>query len=542
MSNDYFNASGTFVTGTRARGVDVETEFDAVAAGLDKLPSEAEFKRGKINYGVDSGTADAYVVTLPYIPASLVDGQEVFFKALYANTGAATINVNSLGAKSLKRQTGSVLAANDITANKFVYCRYNATADFFELSSMLGIWAAIDHTHGAGGTVFSVVADVAALGTGGTDGEVKICADDGNSYVWNATGVKWRVRDNNKYATADLPTATVYTITTGTRVYDITTSQDKFWNGSAWAVAWESPMSVSIGGTGATTLTDHGILVGSGAGAVAPLAAATNGQIPIGSAGADPVLATLTGATNQVTVTNAAGSITLSTPQDIHTGASPTFVDVNSSGGALNAVINQSAATTSEVTTARGSLASVDARLDITLNEDGTLKNSIVTLAKLLDGLLTADVAGRSKMADLFVTTEKINNMAGSKLTGNAPASFVTAGGLAAGAVNATEVLADTIVTGAKQTKAITSSTSHALAYNAAWYPPAGFYYFFITYTGSPTVTFYVTINGIARAKTLVIAGSQQGSNGFHMWCDGSNMYFIQTVSGELATVQYITR
>lgn len=54
--------------------------------------------------------------------------------------------------------------------------------------------------------------------------------------------------------------------------------------------------------------------------------ALTNGQLIIGSTGVNPVAATLTqGATNGVTVTNGAGSITLDTAQDIRATASPTF-------------------------------------------------------------------------------------------------------------------------------------------------------------------------------------------------------------------------
>lgn len=49
---------------------------------------------------------------------------------------------------------------------------------------------------------------------------------------------------------------------------------------------------VSQGGTGATTLTTHGLLVGAGTDAVTALGEATNGQIPIGSTGANPVLGT----------------------------------------------------------------------------------------------------------------------------------------------------------------------------------------------------------------------------------------------------------
>ena len=72
-----------------------------------------------------------------------------------------------------------------------------------------------------------------------------------------------------------------------------------------------NPLIVAKGGTGTATLTDHGILLGSGTGAITPLGVASNGQIPIGSAGADPVLAGITGTTDHISVTNGAGSITL---------------------------------------------------------------------------------------------------------------------------------------------------------------------------------------------------------------------------------------
>jgi hypothetical protein len=54
----------------------------------------------------------------------------------------------------------------------------------------------------------------------------------------------------------------------------------------------------------------------------------TNGQIPIGATGAVPQASNLTGTTNQVNVSNGAGSITLSTPQDIATTSTPQFVSL----------------------------------------------------------------------------------------------------------------------------------------------------------------------------------------------------------------------
>lgn len=58
----------------------------------------------------------------------------------------------------------------------------------------------------------------------------------------------------------------------------------------------------------------------------------TNGQLLIGSTGAVPILGTLTGTANQVVVTNSAGGITLSAPQNIGTGSSPTFAGLTLSG------------------------------------------------------------------------------------------------------------------------------------------------------------------------------------------------------------------
>jgi len=76
--------------------------------------------------------------------------------------------------------------------------------------------------------------------------------------------------------------------------------------------AFTVPLPVNMGGTGAETLTDHGVLVGSGIGAITPLGVATNGQLIIGSTGADPVVASLT-AGSGITLTPGAGSLSIAT-------------------------------------------------------------------------------------------------------------------------------------------------------------------------------------------------------------------------------------
>ena len=76
--------------------------------------------------------------------------------------------------------------------------------------------------------------------------------------------------------------------------------------------SWNSqdPVQVALGGTGLATLTAHSLQVGNGTGNMTQLGVATNGQLPIGSTGADPVLATITAGTN-ISVTNGVGSITI---------------------------------------------------------------------------------------------------------------------------------------------------------------------------------------------------------------------------------------
>jgi len=77
--------------------------------------------------------------------------------------------------------------------------------------------------------------------------------------------------------------------------------------------SWGSqiPAEVAKGGTGAASLTDHGVMVGSGTGAVTALAAGTNGQVLISSTGADPVFHTLTSSDSSVTFTAGAGTLSL---------------------------------------------------------------------------------------------------------------------------------------------------------------------------------------------------------------------------------------
>ncbi len=94
--------------------------MDAIDAAL------ADYKRGP-GYAADSGTADAYVVTLSPAAIAYAAGMGIRFKAANANTGACTVNVNGLGAKSIKMDNGTDPPAGMIAADAIVTVVYDGT-------------------------------------------------------------------------------------------------------------------------------------------------------------------------------------------------------------------------------------------------------------------------------------------------------------------------------------------------------------------------------------------------------------------------------
>lgn len=91
------------------------------------------------NYAADAGASDTYAATLSPAPSAYVTGAHYRFKANTSNTGAATINFNSLGAISIVKVAGGIttsLADNDIRAGQWVDLVYDGTN--MQMQSTLG--------------------------------------------------------------------------------------------------------------------------------------------------------------------------------------------------------------------------------------------------------------------------------------------------------------------------------------------------------------------------------------------------------------------
>jgi hypothetical protein len=81
-----------------------------------------------------TGSPNAYVVTYSVAPDALYNGQRFGFITNFANTGSATLNINSIGAKTIKKVvagTKTALSSGDMASGAFVEVAYNQADDSF---------------------------------------------------------------------------------------------------------------------------------------------------------------------------------------------------------------------------------------------------------------------------------------------------------------------------------------------------------------------------------------------------------------------------
>jgi len=87
-------------------------------------------------YGLSAVGTDAYAITVGYITA-YVTGMKFRFKADVANTGNATLKVNSLAVVNILKANDQTLATNDIEAGQIVDVVYDGTS--FQMQSQTSV-------------------------------------------------------------------------------------------------------------------------------------------------------------------------------------------------------------------------------------------------------------------------------------------------------------------------------------------------------------------------------------------------------------------
>jgi len=88
----------------------------------DVLPSVKIY-----DYQADAVGTDSYAITCSPAPTAYTTGMRFTFLAATANTGACSLNVNAIGAKTIKKNVSSDLSTGDILANQIVEVVYDGT-------------------------------------------------------------------------------------------------------------------------------------------------------------------------------------------------------------------------------------------------------------------------------------------------------------------------------------------------------------------------------------------------------------------------------
>lgn len=93
----------------------------------NKIEDQLGFQKGTEIYAADSVGTDSYAISVTPTPAAYVNGMTFRFKAGTANTGAASLNVNSIGAITIKKKGSTDLTTGDILSGQIVEVTYDGT-------------------------------------------------------------------------------------------------------------------------------------------------------------------------------------------------------------------------------------------------------------------------------------------------------------------------------------------------------------------------------------------------------------------------------
>ena len=243
---------------TLAKSSDVNAVKAATAIAFGLLPSETKLQRGTVNFAVDTGTANTYVVALDSSITSYTDGLQVVFRPLNDNTGSATINLNSLGAKSIRLTDSEPIQAGEIIAGGIIEVRYSTSTGFFHLTPNSAIYAAdaaqsaIDAAQSAvdattnGAVQVALAANQVTLATNQANQatingavQVALAADQ----VTLAQAVYDSFDDRYLGAKTSDPTVDNdgNTLLTGALYWNSSTDEMRVYSGSEWLVAYLPP-------------------------------------------------------------------------------------------------------------------------------------------------------------------------------------------------------------------------------------------------------------------------------------------------------------
>ncbi len=112
----------------------IKTKLGAATTSSDGYLTSTDwntFNNKGLKSGIASGT-DTYTVSISGV-TSYADGDAYLVRFTNGNTGSSTLNINSLGAKTLYRNNDGALLGGDISSSGEMLCIYNSTLNGFQV-------------------------------------------------------------------------------------------------------------------------------------------------------------------------------------------------------------------------------------------------------------------------------------------------------------------------------------------------------------------------------------------------------------------------
>ncbi len=148
----------------------------ANANAKNTYASAADVMDQDLLYYVDSGSADTYVITPSPSAGALEEGQKHVIRIANTNTGASTLNVNALGAVTIRTQNGLALQAGALIAGAYYEITYDANGSRYLLTSPHSSYVQVTDSGGSDFGLFTHDGtDLNLVGTNTTD--------------WNISGI-----------------------------------------------------------------------------------------------------------------------------------------------------------------------------------------------------------------------------------------------------------------------------------------------------------------------------------------------------------------
>lgn len=157
--NDYFTFT-PLTPYTLARASTINAAFSALEGAFDRLPDPEKIAQDRVSYVTGSGTGTAIIAALTPAIEEYVEGLRLRLKVLATNGGPATINVNGLGAKEIRRGDGTALLGGELITGAVADLTYDGTRFRLPASSIQISQSQLDSIQAALASNYATVASV----------------------------------------------------------------------------------------------------------------------------------------------------------------------------------------------------------------------------------------------------------------------------------------------------------------------------------------------------------------------------------------------